>query len=252
LREGQLSELRSAGVTAFDVFGILLPGVLLVAALRILIVPLHGPISLAVDGLGLATWVSLGFVCYIAGHFAQLVGRVISRVSTLFIPWGEVFRLSVDRARQPETAHALQTIRDRLQHRTGLHLSGLSDVVLSNLTDEFLEQYGKSSTLANFRSREVYYRGLSSAMLVLGMAFAVSAVQHVVVFEGASMDQITYANWLLSAACIATSVAAADAYRRQRRRRMRHSLLGYLILETGGRLQNLKRLYERDLAEPND
>lgn len=247
-----MSEIRSAGVTAFDVFGILLPGVLLVAALRILMVPLHGPIPLTFDGLGIATWVSLGFVCYIAGHFAQLVGRVISRISTLLIPWGEVFRLSVDRAGQAETADALQTIRDRLQHRTGLRLTGLSDVVLSNLTDEYLEQFGKSSTLASFRSREVYYRGLSSAMLVLGIAFGVCAGQRAVVFEAASLDQMTYANWLLSAACIAISMAAADAYRRQRRRRMRHSLLGYLILETGGRLQDVQRLNEYNLAEPND
>jgi hypothetical protein len=231
-----LSDIRSVGVTAFDLFGILLPGTLLMIAIRVALVPVHGSIAISIADIGYAGWIGIGFACYIAGHLAQLIGRNVSRLNALIYPWGEVFRLSVERPGQPETTHALERIRDHLQRRTGLDLGSLSDVVLSNLTDEFLEQYGKASTLAAYRSHEVYYRGLSGAMLMLGGAFALCAFMNVTTFADLPLVANGYGNAALAAACIVVALSASDAYRRQRRRRMRHSLLGYLILETGGRL----------------
>lgn len=54
-----LNEIRSAGVTAFDLFGILLPGVLLLVAVRIGLVPFNGPITSSFEQFGYATWIAL-------------------------------------------------------------------------------------------------------------------------------------------------------------------------------------------------
>jgi hypothetical protein len=147
-----LNEIRSAGVTAFDLFGILLPGVLLLVAVRIGLVPFNGPITSSFEQFGYATWIALLVLSYICGHLAQLIGRAVSRLLTLVFPWGEVFRLSVDQPDQKETAHALHTVRSYLHYRTGIDVRNLSDVVLSNLTDEFVEQYGDASELPLARS----------------------------------------------------------------------------------------------------
>jgi hypothetical protein len=231
-----LNELRNVGVTAFDLFGILLPGVLLLAAMRIGLVPLNGPVGSGLEQYGYATWIALLVISYICGHLAQLIGRLVSRLHAFAFPWGEVFRLSVDQPDRKETAHALQVVRNYLHYRTGIDVRDLSDVVLSNLTDEFIEQYGNAATLANFRSREVYYRGLAGAMLMLGAAFAACAVAAEVPFAGLPHAAPLLSNIALSVLCLVMAAAAGDAYRRQRRRRMRHSLIGYLTLETGGRL----------------
>jgi hypothetical protein len=230
-----LNEIRSAGVTAFDLFGILLPGVLLLVAVRIGLVPFNGPITSSFEQFGYATWIALLVLSYICGHLAQLIGRAVSRLLTLVFPWGEVFRLSVNQPDQRETALALYTVRSYLHYRTGIDVRNLSDVVLSNLTDEFVEQYGNAATLANFRSREVYYRGLAGGMLVLGTAFAICAVWGETPFTSLPPMSPQFANVVLSLVCLIMA-AAGDAYRRQRRRRMRHSLISYLALETGGRL----------------
>ena len=179
----------------------------------------------------------IGFACYLFGHLAQLCGRFIDRIVSFFFPWGDVFRLSIGRPGQQETSTALEIVRQSLERRTDLDLSQLTDVVLSNLTDEFIEQYGDSATLASFRSREVYYRGVMAAMLALAIAFAICALGGVSVVADPSINQIPLAYGGLSALTFVMSLAAGDAYRRQRRRRMRHSLIGYLVLETGGRLK---------------
>jgi len=232
-----LGEVRGLSLTAFDLFGILLPGALLVLALRVLLVPAFGPITVDLGSISVAAWIGMGFVCYLFGHLAQVCGRFVDRVASFFFPWGDLFRLSIGRPGQQEASTALEVIRQSLERRTGLDLGQLSDVVLSNVTDEFIEQYGDSATLASFRSREVYYRGVLAAMLALAVAFAVCALGGTSVVADPAIDHMRLAYGGLSGLSIVMSFAAGDAYRRQRRRRMRHSLIGYLVLESGGRLK---------------
>jgi hypothetical protein len=238
-----MGEARSIGVTAFDLFGILLPGALLVLAGRIILTPSIGPLPITLDHVGIPSWLAIGLVCYIAGHLVQLLARITDRLTSLIWPWGEIFRMSVGTAGQPETASALALIRQRLAERTGLSLESLSDVVLSNLTDEFLEQYGNAATLANYRSREVYYRGISAAMVLLAIAFATLSWRGVPAIAAPATLPVSIVNGALGVLGLLVAIAAGNAHRRQRRRRMRHSLLGYLVLETGGRLGDLPPAY---------
>ena len=235
-----MNGIRSVGVTAFDIFGILLPGAILVIALRIMLIPTLGPIGASISPMGYAGLIGVGLASYLAGHLVQLIGRFLERLVSIFLPWGEVFRLSVDQAGQQETALALRRIRESLAQRTGLAVEGLSDVVLSNLSDEYLEQFGNASTLANYRSREVYYRGISAAMLVLAVALGICSALNVDVIAHPLLTKVPYFSTVTSALSLVIAVSAGDAYRRQRRRRMRHSLIGYLVLETGGRLGERK------------
>ncbi len=228
--------MRNAGVTAFDFFGLLLPGTLLVVAALVFLAPLIGPLPATLPAFDYADWIAIALICYVAGHLAQLFARLAERLTALMFPWGEVFRLSVDKPGDPRTASALHVIRDRLQARSGLDLAQLPDVVLSNLTDEFLEQYGNASTLASYRSREVYYRGVSAATVLLAAALIECAALGAPIVAGSELYPMSLAYVGFALISLFVAYATGDAFRRQRRRRMRHSLLGYLVLESGGRL----------------
>ncbi len=225
---------RQIGATAFDFFGILVPGSILLAAVLMALAMLSGrPLDTDagdVSGMGVALFM---FASYLAGHIAQFAGRYVDRLASVFWPWGRVFRMSVDSADDRMTEDLLDQTRQRLEARLGVALGKASDTEISNLTDEFMDLYGSGDLIHGFRSREVYFRGVLTALTGMALVlFVRSLVPGPIAQIDAGMPGLVFA--VLGAICLMGAWSAGNAYRRLRRRRMRHSIVGYLALETGG------------------
>lgn len=186
--------LKETKVTLYDVFGYLLPGAVLLAALAIVLWSIHFPDEpLALSLPGAESWVLIFAIAYIAGHMAQALSNLL--LKALEWPWkrlrswqrthnwhqfqrhrwfcsNEHIHLA-DGAHERLPAEFLNAARTKAAALSGVPEQAIDAEWLFRICDEAVVQRGNPGDREIFVYREGFYRGLCFALVALAAALVV-------------------------------------------------------------------------------
>lgn len=232
--------IRGAAITTYDILGILIPGSLMLIGLYIFTVPYYGAISINISTANYSAWAAIAAGSYLLGVLAQLIGRLLNKFLDLFLGQKQGFSISINSKNVATTNEVLRRLRKQLHDRLELNTENVNANVLSNFTDEYVIQFGNPGKLEEYLSREMYYRGVMTSMLFIALACAFCALKDSpIVSVPVLTTEPIYIAGTLGILSIAVALSCYDAFRRLRRRRIRHSILSYLVLESADKISNL-------------
>lgn len=227
--------MKDIEVTLYDIFGYLGPGIVAFVGLYLLVWQLALAESQDWSRLAAGGWAAILIIAYLLGHLVQALSNILTRV----IGWSpEESVLGEIRTGSPEiinraVAKACQVIG--LPDQTLL-----SNPVLHDVADHYLQQNGKTECRDIYIYREGFYRGLAVALLILGVGALTRMIGpegKLAIFE----TSIPISSGILGGFGALSLVMAYLAFRRFQRfsiYRVKNSLFGFIAIdkssETGG------------------
>lgn len=220
--------LRDIKVTLYDIFGYLLPGIILLVAIAIIFwVFICSPTIEVPNKLTLEQWLLVLLLSYIFGHMSQAIANLLFK----FLPSNESLVLSKDQKNNLPESLILAT-KSKVSAILGIDLEKITDEMLYTFCDETTLQGGNITDREVLQYRKGFYRGLSVSFLILFIAFVLR-----VAVPGASIS-ISYCiqslNWRVFLFSISISLACCllffFRYLRFARHRVVRAIMGFTVL----------------------
>lgn len=217
--------LKDLQVTLYDIFGYLLPGIVVLVALWVLAWALYfphaplGPLDLSGDER-----IFLTIAAYFLGHVVQAVGNMIARFLSA---------KAEEQVVSCEMPHVLvENARTRAGKSLGVNLTHLKAKWLVQVCDEAFAACGTAGEREVFQHREGFYRGLAIAFCLLSLAVLARLVVPGSTIEvGHATYPVPIAAWSFLCVLLALStVLTWLRYRRFQRYRIVHAITGYLVM----------------------
>lgn len=223
--------VKELQVTLYDMFGFLLPGVIVLATGVVLFWAVYLPqpqVTLAApDATG---WVVLVVLAYFCGHMAQSFGNVLEK---LYKPTEDMVLKGAGPYRLPD--EVVQACAAKAKETLGLDASGLAPKWLYRLCDDAVQRSGKLGEREVYVYREGFYRGTAVAFLTLAFSLLVLLArlyfgEHEVL-RGSAWEVQRGHLWFLALFAVAFSYLAFRRYRRFGMYRVTQAMLGFLTIK---------------------
>lgn len=217
--------IKEIQVTLYDIFGYLLPGTVVTAALATAFVAIYFPQeAVTFDLRTTETWLTFLILSYVAGHMGQALGNIVVKCWK----WDEgkvVGKLPAD---------LREAVTDKFKERLGDKAGGVSARWVYELCDDAILRSGKLGEREVYLYREGFYRGLfvGFGLLAIGIAGLIARL----LFEPGL--NFTLGSWRATPVQLVffLILSAAWAYLSLRRYwrfmeyRVKHSVLGFLSI----------------------
>jgi len=192
-------------VTLYDIFGYLLPGVVVFAALIILMWSIFWPSDTLVIQSTLPTveLVGLLLATYIAGHLVQGLANVLESIVRRWNFLNEM----------PLSAELTKLVRGAAASHFGKEVESLSSRELFGLCDQTLLHHGSPGEREIFVYREGFYRGIFVALCLLTLALFARMVSRPILICAFGIDTELWRRHVAFGAFLA-AVGAIFAFRR--------------------------------------
>mgnify|MGYP000141370585 CR=1 FL=1 len=224
--------IKDLKITLYDIFGYLIPGLVLFGALVIFFWSIFFPkYPLEVSySLSPAGWIAALLSSYLCGHLAQACANILIR----FARPTELSELSGQKKGLPESL--VQSAKIAISTKLKIKSEDITPELLYTICDEILVQRGITEYRDVYQYREGFYRGLTVSFVVL----LLSLITRVLIpgaalgFSGAVKAlkwQIFLFFGTLALSCV---VLFYIRYRRFAKYRVRQAVIGALILEKYG------------------
>lgn len=245
--------LKETKFTLYDVFGYLLPGAILLAALAIVLWSIHftdEPLAFSLPGA--EAWVLIIAVAYIAGHIAQALSHLLMKL--LGWPWerlrkwqrihnwhwfqqrrwfcsNEHIHLS-EGSHERLPAELLNAARTKAAALAGMPEQAIDAEWLFRICDEAVVQRGNLGDREIFVYREGFYRGLCFALVALAAALVVRMAHGEITLALSAgpkkMGWEFVAFFLVT--CLAFIYLCFQRFRRFGRYRISQAILAFLVM----------------------
>jgi hypothetical protein len=224
--------IKEIQITLYDIFGFLIPGVIMVGAISLFYWTIFWPASTLVIPSKLPA-IALGsfvFAAYLVGHLGQAIGNLLEKLPMIRKRLEEALPLSEE---------VEELLRSTIGARFGKALESLKPRELFALCDQALLHHDSPGEREIFVYREGFYRGNSVALAILAVALAVRMVHApaVVAVLGATVELY---RGPLALACALAALGAWLAFRRYVRfgdHLFRTCFLRYLSLDPSASIE---------------
>jgi hypothetical protein len=220
---------RELKLTLYDIFGYVLPGIVLLAGLLVLLWSLTAPIvplQLTVS-YSWELWTVALLAAYFLGHAAQAICNVCHQP---FRALEESVLSQASRSKCP--APILDAVCDVLRKQMAVEPSELDGQWIFRVCNELITQKGRVEDREMYTYREGFYRGSSVALVILSLSLVVRGI------EGSPAAQVSgllytiprSAVYAASGVCAVMAALFIGRQRRFTRYRILHVVLGSLAL----------------------
>lgn len=235
MSERRKSVIKDLQITLYEIFGYLLPGMVLFTSLLLVFWAIYFPTpSIGFDLKTTEVWLAFLLFSYVAGHMGQAVGNLIQkRISS-----AEKLVLGQNGELSPAV---LKACKDKAAKTYEVDVTALDEYWLFRLCDDAVLRSGKLGEREIFQYREGFYRGTAVGFAALSVASLCFMVRLWFV-EGHSL-KVTGADWSLTPwqflfialVALVFSVLAFQRYRRFGAYRVTHAMLGFLTVSDAGK-----------------
>jgi len=220
--------MKDLQVTLYDVFGYLLPGAVLLAAIGTFYWALFFPMSpLWLVDFSPATWIIIGLGSYVLGHFAQALANML--------PW--LFPRREVIANSPESRNKLlaptlvAATKAKLCQAASVSPDGLDDAEVLATCARLAKLCDGAGTDSLYGYREGFYRGLSVAAAIFAVGLITRAIRgSTTILHDGITQPVTRAQMLfLAILLVGFSFLARRRYERFALYRAQHALISVLF-----------------------
>lgn len=217
--------IKEIQVTLYEIFGYLLPGAVVTAALAVAFLAIYFPNNaVAFDLRTTEIWLTFLAMSYVCGHMGQAVGNQL-------VKWWKWDAANVIATLPQEIRDA---VTEKLREKFGDKVAGLGGRWMYELCDDAILRSGKLGEREIYVYREGFYRGMFVGCLLMAVALVGLAIR--LLCE--TGHTFTLGSWVITANqllffMVITATWSCFALRRYWRfvdYRVRHSVLGYLSL----------------------
>src|SRR5262249_10612645 len=227
-REQVIKDLQ---VTLYEIFGYLLPGMVLLTSLLLLFWAIFfSTPTLTFDLKTTEVWLAFLIFSYVAGHMGQAVGNLIQKR----LKSAETLVLGQNGELSPEV---LKACKAKAAKAYEVDTAALSDYWLVRLCDDAVLRAGKLGEREIFQYREGFYRGTAvgfAALTVASLAFMVRlwfVDGHSLKIVGADWSLTPWQFFFVALVAAGFTVLAFLRYRRFGSYRVTHAMLGFLTVQ---------------------
>jgi hypothetical protein len=241
--------IKDLQITLYEVFGYLLPGMVLLTSLLLLFWAIFFPVStLRFDLKTTEVWLAFLILSYVAGHMGQAVGNLIQKrlksAETLVLGQAGELSPEVLKACKAKAAKAYEVDPD-----------ALSDYWLFRLCDDAVLRTGKLGEREIFQYREGFYRGTAVGFAVLSLASLAFMARlwfvegHCLKFAGSEWGLTPWQMLFVAVVAAGFSFLAVQRYRRFGAYRVTHAMLGFLTVQEAGKAEEKPKQQEAGAAQ---
>ncbi len=222
--------IKNLEITLYEIFGYLLPGIIVLLAILFLYWTLFFPAQAVLDVQSPEVWIGGLALAYIAGHMAQAIGNLMQKR----IKSSESLVLGKDGEMPGDLVKA---IREKATKTFGFNTDNLPEQWLYRVCDDAVIRSGKVGERDLYIYREGFYRGTSIALAAMTIG-SMTLMMRLCTVETQQMTLlrvgILATPWrLLFVAVIAGlwTWLCFNRYRRFAAYRISHSVLGFLTVK---------------------
>lgn len=217
--------LKEIQVTLYEIFGYLLPGIVLTAALAVAFVAIYFPQNeVTFDLRSTEVWLTFLALSYIGGHMGQAVGNLLVKIWK----WDEA------KVVEQLPKELREAVAEKLKEKLGEKVGGLTGRWMYEVCDDAVVRSGKLGEREVYIYREGFYRGASVGFAVMTLAL----VGLIIRLLCEPQHTFTIGSWTVTPGQLVFFVAVSGAwsclalrrYWRFMDYRVRHSVLGFLSL----------------------
>jgi hypothetical protein len=192
--------IKEVQFTLYDVFGFLVPGTIVLAALTLFFSTAYLPaVPVPYTAPDLLGWVVSGVLVYFGGHMAQSLGNLTER---LFVPTEDIV-LSGDHSTYRLDDQVIAACKAKVRDVLKVEPEGMKGKWLFRLCDDAVIRSGKIGEREIYVYREGFYRGSAIAFALLALASLVLAarlyIAHALSLEDVDWNQERPAFWIVAA-----------------------------------------------------
>jgi hypothetical protein len=242
--------IKDLQITLYEVFGYLLPGMVLLTSLLLLFWAVFFPTpTLAFTLKTTEVWLAFLLLSYVAGHMGQAVENLfqnrLKSAETLVLGQGGKLSPEVLRACKAKAAKAYEILP-----------AALDDYWLFRLCDDAVLRSGKLGEREIFQYREGFYRGTTVGFATLALASLAFMTRlwfvegHSLKFAGSDWGLTPWQMLFVAVIAAGFTVLAFLRYRRFGAYRVTHAMLGFLTVQEAGKAEEKPKQQQPGAAQP--